>query len=317
MKLFAELTLHSFVKFMYFTEEPRTSYREMERRMNTSCMKRWQFLCMSAFITLIPVPLLLLNGCSGGIKLTSDWQQREMNSEGTEAQWQRGLYYDRESDVVYGVRNDEQYVYVFLKTQNRSTLMQIFRNGLTVWFDREDGKHQTFGIQYPMGRKEARTGFVSDTNEEKVQPFLDQEFPELAVLGPKKNDVQRFSALDAPGIRVKLSRTHETLTYELRVPLKKTSEQPFAIDPASSSRFGIEFETGEFNRDQMKGGIRTEGGPNSDEGMGEENPAEGVGMNGGRRHRGGGSESGRSDAMGKTKRMELWLSVQLARSVSP
>jgi len=284
--------------------------------MNTSTLKQQADRDMSSIILLlISLLLILLNGCSSGLKLTSDWQQREINIDGSDSQWQRGLYYEKESDFVYGVRNDEKYMYVFLKTQNRSTQMQIMRQGLTVWFDREDGKNQTFGIQYPMNRKEEHAGFVPDTNEEKLNTFLDQEFPELEILGPNKENVQRFSALEAPGIRVKLGRTKETLIYELRVPLSKTSEQPFALEPTSSNRIGIEFETGEFQPGQMNSGVRAGGGRDRGEGMGEDNPAEGSGMSGGRRSRGG-NQGGHFGTMEKTKRMELWLSVQLAHPVS-
>jgi hypothetical protein len=286
--------------------------------MNTSILKQQLRQFMSSHLLLvISLLLILLNGCSGGFKLTSDWQQREMNIDGSDSQWQRGLYYDKESDLVYGVRNDEKYIYVFLKTQNRSTQMQIMRQGLTVWFDREDGKNQTFGIQYPMSRQEGHAGFIPDTNEETLHTFLDQEFPELEILGPKKEDLQRFSALETPGIRVKLGRTRETLIYELRVPLHKTSEQPFAIEPTSSNRIGVEFETGEFKPEQMKGGMHAGGGHDHGEGMGEGEPAEGSSMGGGRRPHGGGNQGGRLGNIEKTKRMELWLSVQLAQPVSP
>jgi hypothetical protein len=279
----------------------------------TISQPRMSLLMPSHVLRAVPVLLILLTGCGSSLKLTSDWQQGEMNIDGSDSEWQRGLYYDKESDFVYGVRNDDQYVYIFLKTQNRSTQMQIMRQGLTVWFDREDGKNQTFGIQYPMSRKEPHAVSASESSEETVQSFPGQEFPELEILGPAKGDVQRFSTLDAPGIRVKLGRTRETLVYELRVPIKKTPAQPFAIEPASSNRIGIKFETGEFNSGSGKSGKRAGGGHDPGEGMGEENPAEGNGF-GGRRFQGGGDQEGRFGPMEKTKRLELWLSVQMAHS---
>jgi hypothetical protein len=261
------------------------------------------------------VLMTLANGCSSGLKLASDWQQGEMNIDGSDSEWQRGLYYDKESDMVYGVRNDDKYVYIFLKTQNRSTQMQIMRQGLTVWFDREDGKNQTFGIKYPIIQQETHARFSPDTNEEILYTFLDQEFPEMEIIGPKKENVQRFSLLEAPGIRVKLGRIRETLIYELCVPLNKTFEHPFAIEPISEHRIGIEFETGEFNPEQSKGGMRVGSGHNHGEGTSEDNPAEG-GSAGGRRSHGNGHQGGYSGNTKKTERMELWLSIQLAKSVS-
>jgi hypothetical protein len=286
--------------------------------MNTSILKRTFCVERFSFIVLMmSVLVLMVNGCSGGLKLSSDWQQPEMVIDGNDAQWQRGLYYDKETDMVYGVRNDEKYIYIFLKTVNRSTQMQIGRQGLTVWFDREDGKNQTFGIHYPMSRQESRTGFIPDTNEENPHSFLDQEYPELEIIGPNNQERQRFSALEAPGVRVKLGRTRETIMYELRVPLNKTSDQPFAVEPTSSNRIGIEFETGEFKPGQLKGGMRPAGGHELGEESGEGNPEERGEIDGGRRSHAGGNQGGRFGAMEKTKRMELWLSVQLARPVSP
>ena len=284
--------------------------------MNTTILKRRLCVCIPSLLSLVmPVMLILMTGCSSGLKLTSDWQQGEMNIDGSDSEWQRGLYYDKESDMVFGVRNDDKNVYVFLKTQNRSTQMQIMRQGFTVWFDREDGKNQVFGVKYPMGRQWTHAGISSDTNEEKLHTFLDQEFPELEMIGPKKEDIQRFSPLEAPGIRVKLGRIGETFVYELRVPLKKTYDHPFAVEPIPGHRIGIEFETGEFKPEQSKGGVHAGGGYERGEGMGEGNPAEG-GFTGSRRSHGSGDKGGRSGNIEKTKQMELWLSVQLAQSHS-
>ncbi|MGD1043785.1 MAG: hypothetical protein ABR936_00505 [Bacteroidota bacterium] len=286
------------------------------RMMGATISKRRLSLSMSPHVLLVmPLLLILLNGCSSGLKLTSDWQQGEINIDGSDSEWQRGLYYDKESDFVYGVRNDDKYVYIFLKTQNRFTQMQIMGQGLTVWFDREGGKNQALGVHYPISRQETHAGFSPDSNEEKLHTFLDQAFPELEIIGPRKEDIQRFSALEAPGIRVKLSRTRETLVYELRVPLKKTSEHPFAIEPISGSRIGIEFETGEFKPEQSKGGMRLGSGHDRGEKIGEDNATEGGGV-GGKRFRGGGDQGGRFGKIEKTKQMELWLSVQLAQSTS-
>jgi hypothetical protein len=281
--------------------------------LNRSLRVCTPFLVLPVVLTL----LILLNGCSGGLKLASDWQQGELKIDGSDSDWQSGLYYDKESDMVYGVRNDDRYVYLFLKTQNRSTQMQIMRQGLTVWFDREGGKNQTFGIQYPMGRLESHAGILPDTNEEKISTFLDQAFPELEIIGPTKDEVQRFSALEVPGIRVKLGRTRETLVYELRVPLKKTSGGPFAVEPISAHRIGIEFETGNFKSEQRKGGMRAEGGHDRGNETGDENPAEEGIAGGGRRSFGNGRPGGHLGTMERTKRMELWLSVQLAQSTTP
>ncbi|RPI04311.1 MAG: hypothetical protein EHM64_10345 [Ignavibacteriae bacterium] len=264
------------------------------------------------FFSSMLLMLILFSGCSSGLQLTSDWQQGVMNIDGRDADWQTGLYYDKESDMVYGIRNDDQYVYVMLKTQNRSTQRQIVSNGLTIWFDKENGKNQNFGIHYPMNRREPRGGLSEEPGEERSNTFFDQSFPELEVMGPKKEVLQQFPTLDAPGIRVKLGRLGETLLYELRVPLKKTSEHPFALEPVSGKRVGIEFETGSSQSNHAGGmhmgsGFRP-GNPGGINALGDDTPAEG-----GRMSTGGEGPGGRNAAMERTKQMELWLSVQLAR----
>jgi hypothetical protein len=287
--------------------------RKIMSIMKTTRSNKWLHACMSfRFFLVMVVPFLLLNGCSGGLKITSDWQQGEMIIDGSDSEWQNDLYYDKESDMAYSVRNDDRYVYVFLKVQNRSTQMQILRQGLTVWFDREDGKHQVFGIHYPMSHQGPPAGFSPDSSEEKFLTFPEQTFPELEIIGPKKEDIQRFSPLEVPGIQVKLGRTRETLVYELRVPLKKASGYPFAIEPISAHRIGIEFETGEFRDGQNKSRMNEGRGLDRGGEMGEENPLNGGSPGRGRGSRGGGRQGGRLGNFEKTKQVELWLSVQLA-----
>jgi hypothetical protein len=285
--------------------------------MNTTMGKQQLHWRPTSILVLTIVFVSLnLNGCSSGLKLTSDWQQNEMTLDGTDAQWQRGLYYDKVSDMVYGVRNDENYIYLFLKTQNRSTQMQIMRQGLTVWFDRENGKNQTFGIHYPIRRRGPGGGGIADTVEDRPLLFLDQEFPEMEIMGPNKEDVQQFSTLESPGIRVKLGRTRETLIYECRVPLKKSSKHPFAVEPGPLNRIGIEFETGEMKAGEERSGIRADGGHDRSEGVGEDDPAEG-GVPGSGMRRSGGFQGGRLRNVERTNRMAFWMSVQLAHQVSP
>jgi hypothetical protein len=271
----------------------------------------WEHFRISVLIFVGLLLVILLSGCSSGLKVTSDRRQSDITIDGNDTEWQRGLYYDKESDFVYGIRNDDEYLYVFLKTQNRSTQIQILGAGLTVWFDAEGGKHQTFGIRYPLGRKETPQDFHPDADAEQMLSVMDQAMGELEVLGPKSGDVQRFPAFGAPGIRAKIGRNRDALTYELQVPLKNTPRHPFAINDISSNRIGVEFETGEFKHGKTKGEMSPEKGFNGGPSMGDPEREEGVQPEG-RSHRGGlrgGEPGGRS----KSTQMELWLSVQLAK----
>jgi len=260
-------------------------------------------VCLSMLFT-------VLSGCSSGLNLTSERRQGDIIIDGNDAEWQNGLYYDSESDVVYGVRNDDEYVYVFLKTQNRSTQMHIMRGGFTVWFDKAGGKNHAFGIRYPLeGQGNIRT-FRPDADEEQMHAMLDQVFGELEILGPQSEDVQRCPAIDARGVRVKIGRTRDALVYELCVPLMKSPDHPYAINQTSPGRLGIGFESAEFKRGEAKGGLPMNGG------FSGASPMEGGGMSGGEQggHRHGGNHREDSpEGTARTKQMALWLAVQLAK----
>jgi hypothetical protein len=250
-------------------------------------------------------------GCSSSLKLSSTWRQEDIVIDGSGTEWQRGLYYDKEFDIVYSIRNDDDYVYLFLKTQDRTTQMQIMRAGFTIWFDADGGNDHSFGIRYPLARQGARSEFHPESDDEQIHSDLEQALLELEIVGAQKENVQRFSTLDVPGIRVKIGRSQEALVYELRVPLRKTPHTPFAIGVTSANRIGIGLETEEFNRDKMKMGVR----PN--EGLSGSEP--GDSQMEGREHEGhgyndGGRRGGVRESKKTPRQLTLWLSVQLART---
>jgi hypothetical protein len=250
-------------------------------------------------------------GCSSSLKLSSTWRQEDIVIDGSGTEWQRGLYYDKESGIVYSIRNDDDYVYIFLKTQDRTTQMQIMRAGFTVWFDADGGNDHSFGIRYPLARQGAHSEFHPESDDAEIHSALEQALLELEIVGAQKEDVQRFSTLDVPGIRVKIGRSQEAMVYELRVPLRKTPHTPFAIGVTSANRIGIELETEEFNRDKMKMGARPNEGLNGSEpgdSQMEGGEHEGHGYND------GGRRGGVRENKEKPRQLKLWLSVQLART---
>ena len=255
------------------------------------------------------IAIVAFSGCSSSLKLLSTWRQEEIVIDGIGTEWQRGLYYDKESDIVYSVRNDDGYMYLFLKTQNHATQMQMMKAGLTVWFDADGGNDHSFGIRYPLARQDARSEFHPESEEEQIHSVSEQASLELEIVGAQKENVQRFSTLDVPGIRVKMGRSQEALVYELRVPLRKTPQTPFAIGVTAENRIGIGFETEEFNREKMKTGVRKNEGLTGNEPGGSQ--IEGEEHEGRNYHDG----SHRGDARGnkeKPRQLKLWLSVQLA-----
>jgi len=116
----------------------------------------------------------------------------------------------------------------------------------------------------------------------------------------------------AQGITAKLGNRQGVLVYELRVPLRKSASNPYAIDMGEGQFLGIGFETTGFSPEMMKdrpGGM--EGG-----GSGRGGPPQGGG---GMPPGGGGSPRGGPPGMqrgGQPEPLKLWTRVQLALSIA-
>jgi hypothetical protein len=282
------------------TKVDKTNHIDCERKIRTILFYGF-FIAATSFFS----------GCSSSLKLSSTWQQGDIVIDGSGLEWQRGLYYDKESDIVYSIRNDDNFVYILLKTQNRTTQMQIMRAGFTVWFDANDGNDHSFGIRYPLARQKAHSEFQPESDDEQIHSAIEQALLEMEIVGVQKEDVQRFSTLDVPGIRAKISRSQDALVYELRVPLKKTPNTPFAIGVSSANRIGIGLETEELNRDKKEMGAH----PN--EGLSGSEPGDSQ-MEGreleGHGYHDGGRRGGVRESKEKRGQLRFWLSVQLART---
>lgn len=88
---------------------------------------------------------------------------------------------------------------------------------------------------------------------------------ELEILGPGKNDVDRMPVAQATGIELKLGQSSGMMIYELKIPLTKTHNHPFAIASEVGSKVDVSFETNKATRPSggpggMSGGPGTEGG---------------------------------------------------------
>jgi hypothetical protein len=194
-------------------------------------------------------------------------------------------------------------------------------SGLTIWFDGECGNDHILGIRYPLGRQDTHSEFHSDADEAQINSILDQSLIELEIIGPKKEDVRRYSALDVPGIKVRLTHLRGALVYELRVPLKKSTDSPFAIEAVSTNRIGVRLETEEFNYSRIKKGLQ----PNEE--SGKDSDMESAHLSGGRsesedsqmesgQHGGRGRHRNIQENKEKSKLLALKLSVQIASAPS-
>jgi hypothetical protein len=263
------------------------------------------------------------------MQLSSGWRDREIVVDGSNSDWQDATAYIKGSNLALGIRNDNDYLYACVIMMDRQMQMQMMATGFTVWFDPEGGKDKTFGIHFPLGMQGQQPPTAPggrgnpSGNPEEVQKLLEQTQRELEIMGPDKKDRERMVLMQAQGIAVKIGSVQGFLVYELKVPLRKSADHPYAIGISDNGTIGVGFETTELDLKKMREQMGGMGGPSGGSGG---MPPEGGGMGGPPRGGGGmppggggmgGPPGGGRPGMGSPggehpQGLKLWTRVQLA-----
>jgi hypothetical protein len=243
-----------------------------------------EFFCVLVSISCFLI--LILTGCSSSLELNSAWTNQKLAITADGSHWKDATNRIAGPEVFVGVKNDDKNLYIGLITSNRETQLQMLALGCTAWFSPPGKKDKTFGIQFPvLGLLQGRRYPIRTTPEE-IQRLVDAAQRQLAICGPGEKEQHRMSVQGAKGVEARLGYSDGTLTYELKVPLQRTAEQPYAVNADTTKQVLVYLETGDF-ADVMKaqtgaavpsqssggrsrGGGRTGGG--SDQSFGNEMP---------------------------------------------
>ena len=235
--------------------------------------------------------IAVLNGCSSTPQLISNSLEKRITVDGNASDWSN-LHYLDDFKVNIGFRNDNEYLYMCLATNEYPKVMQMFRSGFIVWFETNDGK--TLGIKYPffdisrhnnnfrkegMDRRGNPDEFIKEmiNNQDEIQIVNKDKFP-LTML-PKGNN---------EGIKAALGMESGQFVYELKVPLNTNKKFSYEVAAIPGDNLKIKFETEQVNRENIRN--------STGRGMGEMQPPEGGenpgGFGGGRRGGGRGRGAG-------------------------
>jgi hypothetical protein len=294
-----------------------------------------------SFVSAGAVTVMLVGSAAGLIAnkrqtINSHWRDRDVVIDGDNGEWPGPLSPIEENHpVLTAAINDGQFLYVLLSTADTTSRRQILRQGLIVWFDPSGGDKKHFGVKYPVGvppeeGAQRRGGYgrgsggwgrspggsgsgdSSAGDAGQSRPAEEEPVDRLEVYGPQKDDAHSFVTSAAPGISVKIGSVEGYLVYELKVPLTKTADTPYAIEakPGASIGFGIETPKLEQPSGQGRGGMGGFGGMGG--GMG----GRGGGGMGGHGGGGGGRGGGEHAGFEPPKPLKSWAVIQLAKAAS-
>ena len=243
-------------------------------------------------------------GC-GTLELNSDWRDREIAVDGSNDDWLGNMMYFEKEYVSLGLLNDEKFIYICLIAEDQIIRNQVMGQGFTLWFDPDGGKKKTFGIKFPIGiqpgerqDRRKRPGSIpmedrrDQENLEGLRQARMKQMAELEILGPGKEKSVRMPVEKAKGIYVNVELSSGMLVYEIKVPLERSEEYPYAVGTKAGNLVGIGLETSKVKRPSKRSGMSGRSGAGGRGGMG--------GMRGG----------GMGPQMPKP--LKIWAVVQLA-----
>jgi hypothetical protein len=242
----------------------------------------------------------------------------QITIDGQHDDWTGALTPLGNDPISMQVVNDTDAVYVRLVASDAATRMQILRRGLIVWFDEGGGTKKRLGIHYPVneggpgGERRSRGGYGGG-GRDRPDPNAPRDDSEpssrVDILGPGKNDARSLTVDHASGVEVALRVVEGSLQYELKVPLTKNADHPYAIGAAPGATIGLGLETPKPERASDAGSGGRGGGYGGGGGGGR------GGMGGGMRGRGmpRGGGGGQSSGFQPPKPLKAWTTVTLTR----
>lgn len=220
----------------------------------------WVLLLLASFI--------LLNGCKS-IELASKWRDIDITIDAIDNEWQDNKpYYDKKTDTSIGVYNDNSYVYMCLSTKDIEIQTAIVQQGFIVWLNGDGSKAKQLGIRFPVVEEGDRSGAPPGGGAPPGQGgpggSVQASLAELKILTSKKDEGTTFTHDDAEkmGISASMRNLNNELIYELKVPLKKTDQSPYAVVPSELNVIGAGFML--YGTSRSASGISGFGGSMSD-----------------------------------------------------
>jgi len=211
-------------------------------------------------VTLSFVFPLLLSSCRAPLELNSQRRITDIVIDGSATDWEGKTVMLSNYNATLGVQYDDEFLYLCFTTSDRQLQFQVLAMGMTVWFDPEGKEKKSFGVRFPIGveapgRMIPRPG-PGAADMDFLGVALQRQRPELELIGPGPNQTTRSTIGQVPGVAARLGRNQDVLIYELKVPLKPSSQYRWSVEAIPSNPLSVGLETNPFSPDRLPAGQR-------------------------------------------------------------
>lgn len=196
-------------------------------------------------------------GCAGPPQLQSQSASTPPTIDGAIGDWTRGVTPVEGQPLSMGVITTDSMLYVAVTSSDRRVTRAVMQKGLIAWIDPAGGTATTYGVQYPLGRREEAqrrgTGAASRdvTDDERAMALR-----ELAV----RRGEERFRqpAAHGSGLRAQVQVNGGAFVYELAVPLVPPADSATAppealvVTPGSSIGVGMQTPSSDDERPPLQ-----------------------------------------------------------------
>ncbi|MEW5925372.1 MAG: hypothetical protein AB1746_15430 [Candidatus Zixiibacteriota bacterium] len=271
---------------------------------------------------LIIVPWIL-PGCKGQ-EVECAWMANPTVIDGQRNDWKDMPFtYFEDEDVVLGLSNDNDNLYVFFSFKNAQWARMIQMSGITLWFDGKGKKNKNWGLRYRGGPKmperqdktdDRMRDMPDDMMDKSRQNPMENGAP-FAIISKTRDQEYIIDTSGSDGPAVSSAVTNGIYTYEFRIPIRVSGNELYNFSAAPGQIVGIGSEWGGMpeGMSRPEGGGRPGGVEPPDGGFpggGGGFPGGGGGMGGGP----GGGPPGGGREMPSMEKQEIWVKTVLAEA---
>lgn len=258
--------------------------------------------------------LLLMAGCSISV-FTADAQSKSIKNlkksaqnivvDGNLKDWGDSLnYYNPDKKIHYALAENQENLYFAIRIENRDQQEQAMRNGITLAFNPEGKKKETYSLTFPSPDRDENSMFIMPkadhaiTEQQLKQEDMEErrkadllKLRDIQVKGFPDVETDHITTANTYGIKTVLQFDDSgALVYEAAIPVKMLhsdlTSKPWAFDIKINS-----FTASNSNHDGLKP-------PGENGGMGGMGGRQGGMGGGGMRGGGGGMGRGGMGNMG-------------------